>query len=143
MRWWMIVVSAVAVTASVAAVVWALSRASDRGELTRIESALQLQTNCAHTVVQRPSRDRAASAWAGSTVQTADVRCAATGDAVVYARFGDHAALERALAVNPPAGRYCPLSDAIVLDRLVSAPSTAMSDICQSLGGTLLVGSVQ
>jgi hypothetical protein len=104
----------------------------------RLKTALRLQTNCANIAVGRPSRVPLVKRWSGSAVQSADIRCVETGAALVYAKFADHAALERTLATDPPSGPYCVLDRGVVIDRLVRVPSTVMSDTCQSVGGTLI-----
>lgn len=141
MRWWVIVVSALGAAASIGAVVWAIARVTGHGDLQRVKTALQLQTNCAQVAVRLPSRAQIVKRWAGLTAQTADVRCTATGAGLVYARFVDSATMLRALAANPPSASYCRIGNAILIDRLVQVASTVMSDTCQSLGGTLVPAS--
>ncbi len=138
MRWWVIAVSALGAVASIVAVILAISSVGGHGDVAQIKTALQLQTNCANIAVGRPSRAQVVKRWAGSTVQTADIRCVETGASLVYAKFADHASLERELATEQPSGHYCVLDSGIVLDRLVKVPSTVMSDTCQSIGGTLI-----
>jgi hypothetical protein len=137
MRWWVILLLA-GVAACVVAVALALSSVTNHGDIERIKTALQLQTNCASIAVGRPSRVPVVKRWAGSTVQSADIRCAETGAALVYAKFADRASLERMLATDPPSGPYCVLDSGVMIDRLVRVPSTVMSDTCQSVGGTLI-----
>src|SRR5579875_2357930 len=132
MRWWLIVIAVLGTAASIGAVVWAIARVANHGDLQRIETALELQTNCAHVAVRRPSRAQIVEHWAGMTAQTADVRCTATGAGLVYAKFSDSGTLDRALATDPPSSSYCRLGNAILIDRLVHVASTAMSDTCQS-----------
>jgi hypothetical protein len=137
MRWWVILL-VVGAVACIVAVVLAISSVTNHGDIQRVKTALKLQTNCATIAVGRPSRAPIVKRWTGSTAQSADIRCVETGAALVYAKFADHAALEQAIATNPPSGRYCVLGSAVVLDRLVRVPSTVMSDTCQSVGGTLI-----
>jgi hypothetical protein len=137
MRWWVILL-VVGAAASIVAVVLAISSVTNHGDVERVKTALKLQTNCATIAVGRPSHAAILKRWSGKTAQSADIRCVETGAALVYAKFADHAALERAIATNPPTGHYCLLDSAIVIDRLVRVPSTVMSDTCQSVGGTLI-----
>jgi hypothetical protein len=141
MRWWVIVISAIGAVASILAVIVAISSVRNHDDVERIKTALKLQTNCANIAVEHPSRAPVVKQWAGSATQTADVRCVATNASLVYAKFSDHDSLERSLATHPPSSRYCVLGSAIVIDRLVSVPSTVMSDTCQSIGGTLMASS--
>jgi hypothetical protein len=141
MRWWAIVITALGAAASIGAVVWAIARVTGHGDLQRIKTALALQTNCAQVAITRPSRAQIVTKWAGMTAQTADVRCTSTGAGLVYAKFGDSGSLDRALATDPPSTSYCRLGNAILIDHLVQVASTAMSDTCQSLGGTLIPAS--
>lgn len=141
MRWRLYVGLAVIAAASIAAVVIALLSATGSHEVERIGSALRLQTNCPHVTVRRPSRAAAVKRWAGLTVQSADVVCGTAGPHVIYAKFMDHDTLDRAVVSSPPSGGYCRLEAAIVLSRLDGVPSTVFSDMCQSLGGTLILAS--
>jgi hypothetical protein len=126
---------------SIAAVVVSIASVTSANDVNRIRSALRLQTNCPRIVVHRPSQATIAKRWAGSTVQSADVVCASTGPDVVYARFIDRARLDSAVAASLPSGGYCRLGNAVMVARLVGAASTVLSDMCQSLGGTLILAS--
>ena len=137
MRWWVILL-ATGVVACVVAVILAIAHVTSHNDVARIKTALQLQTNCSSIAVGRPSHAPVLARWAGSTVKSADIRCDRTGATLVYAKFPDHASLQRALATNPPSGHYCLLDSGIIIDRLVKVPSTVMSDTCQSIGGTLI-----
>jgi hypothetical protein len=137
MRWWVILL-ATGMAACIVAVIFAISRVTSHDDVERIRTALRLQTNCSSIAVGRPSRAALVEGWAGSTVQSADIRCAQTGATLIYAEFADHASLERALATSRPSGHYCLLGSAVIIDRLVEVPSTVMSDMCQSIGGTLI-----
>src|ERR1700744_1011839 len=106
MRWW-VVLLATGVVACIVAVILAISRATSHDDVERIRTALQLQTNCSSIAVGRPSHAAVIQRWSGSTVQSADIRCAQTGATLVYAKFADHASLERALATSQPSGHYC------------------------------------
>lgn len=140
MRWLLGLALATGAMLAIAAVVVAIASVRGPGDVERIKSALRLQTNCAHITIRRPSRAPVVERWAASTVQTADIRCRETNARVIYAKFIDHDRLDRALAASEPTGRYCLLGNAILIDRLVMAPSTVLSDMCQSLGGQ--VGAV-
>ena len=128
---------AVGAAVVIAAIVLSIARVSGTSDVERIKSALRLQTNCAHVAVRRPSRARIVKRWAGATVQSADVACSAAGPQVVYVKFIDRITLTRAVASAAPDSRYCVIGDAIVIDRLAGAASTVLSDMCQSLGGSL------
>jgi hypothetical protein len=145
MRWWWLYVGLGAIAVlSVAAVVVAIASAPAPSDLEGIKSALRLQTNCAHTTVRRPSRALIVKRWAGLTVQSADVFCAAAGPLrVSYAKFLDRGRLDRALATSQPSGGYCLLGDSLVTAQFVGVASTVLSDLCQSLAGTLVIGSAQ
>ena len=137
MRRRLFVAFALVLAVSIAAVVAAIASVTGPGDLERVKSALQLQTNCPHVAVRRPSRAPVTERWAGSTAQTADVACDAAGPRLIYVAFIDHGRLEAALATTPPAGSYCQLGDAILVAQRVGEASTMLSDMCQSLGGTL------
>ena len=141
MRWRLYAGLAVIAAVSIAAVVIALLSTTGSHDVERIRSALRLQTNCPHITVRRPSRAAAVKRWAGLTVQSADVVCGTAGPHVIYAKFIDRSTLERAVISSPPSGGYCRLEAAILLPRLVGVPSTVFSDMCQSLGGTLILAS--
>lgn len=130
---------ALAVALSIAAIVLALRSAGGPGDLERIRTELQLQINCARATIQRPSRAPVLRRWTG-LVQTADVVCMDAGARIVYARFADGQARDRALIVSPPPARYCLMGSAVLFGRLAGLPSTALGDLCQSLGGRLVTG---
>lgn len=115
----------------------AINSVSGGSDLERVGSALRLQTNCAQVVIRRPTSATVVKRWAGSTADSADVSCAGAPSQVVYVRFISHTRLLAAMAESAPSGGYCLVGDAIVLDRLVRVPSTVLSDMCQSLGGSL------
>jgi hypothetical protein len=128
---------------SIAAVLVAIASVTGPGDLERVRSALQLQTNCPHIAVQRPSRAPVIRRWAGSTLQTADVVCDVAGPRLIYVEFIDRGRLDTALATTPPAASYCRLGDAILMAQLVGEASTMLSDVCQSVGGTLMNASAE
>lgn len=136
MRWLLYLGAAVVTGLSIAAVVLAIASVSGANDLERVESALGQQTNCAGIGARRPSHATVAMRWAGSTAQSADIGCT-SGPQVIYVKFIDRTSLARAVATDPPAQRYCVVGDAILFDRRVGAASTLLSDICQSLGGSL------
>ena len=119
----------------------AIASVTSANDVNRIKSALRLQTNCQQIVVRRPSHATLVKRWAGSTVQSADVICVSTGPDVTYARFLDRGRLDSAVAASLPSGGYCRLGNAVMVARLVGAASTVLSDMCQSLGGTLIIAS--
>lgn len=137
MRWLLYVGLALVIVVSVAAVVLAIASVGGADDLERVESALRQQTNCADVVVRGVSRAAVAKQWAGSATQAADVGCRRAGPRVVYVKFTSRTGLARAMAADPPAEPYCVVGDAILVDRRVGAASTVLSDICQSLGGSL------
>ena len=139
MRWWLYGALAIVAAASIAAVVVAIASVAGANDVDRIKSALRLQTNCRHIAVQRPSREPIVHRWAGSTVQSADIDCPSAGVKVIYAKFIDSARLDGAVAATLPSGGYCRLGDAVMLRRLAGAGSTVLGDICQSLGGKLVI----
>jgi hypothetical protein len=141
MRWWLYGGLAILAGGSIAAVVVSIASVTSGNDVNRIKSALRLQTNCQQIVVHRPSHATIVKRWAGSTVQSADVVCAATGLDVIYARFLDRARLDSAVVASLPSGGYCRLGNAVMVARLVGAASTILSDMCQSLGGTLILAS--
>ena len=141
MRWWLYCGLAILAGGSIAAVVVAIASVTSANDVNRIKSALRLQTNCQQIVVRRPSHTTIAKRWAGSTVQSADVVCVATGPDVTYARFIDRARLDSAVAASLPSGGYCRLGNAVMVARHVGTASTVLSDMCQSLGGTLIIAS--
>lgn len=129
---------AIVMALSIAAVVVAIASVTGPGDLARIKSALGLQTNCPQVTVGRPSRAPIARRWAGSTAQTADVVCAVAGPRLTYVEFVNRERLDSAMAATPPAGSYCQLGDAILIAGRVGGASTVLSDVCQSVGGTLV-----
>lgn len=139
MRWRLFAGLAIVVALSIAAVVLAISSTPAAGDLERIASALRLQTNCPRVAVRRPSRAAIVKRWTGLTVQSADVACAAGGPRLTYAKFIDTARLESAVVASLPSGGYCLLGSAIVLAERVGVSSTVLSDMCQSLAGTLVI----
>jgi hypothetical protein len=139
MRWRLYLGVGVVAAASIALVVVAIASVTGGSELERVKSALRLQTNCARIAVRRPSRAVIVNRWAGATVQSADVACEAAGPRVVYAKFNDRGGLDRAVATNQPAGSYCVLGNAVLIAGRVGAASTILSDMCQSLGGRLVI----
>jgi hypothetical protein len=143
MRWRLYVGLAAVAALSIAAVVVAITSVTSSDDLARVKSALRLQTNCAHIAVVRPSRTPIARRWASLAVRSADVVCPTMSLRVTYAKFTDRGTLDRAAASSLPAGGYCRLGDAIVLGRLAGAASTVLSDMCQSLGGTLVPASTE
>jgi hypothetical protein len=140
MRWLYVGLASVAAL-SIAAVVVALTSAPASSDLSRVKSAFELQTNCQQVAVEHPSSAVIVRRWAGLAVQSADVDCAAAGPRVTYAKFLDRGSLDRALAASQPSGGYCVLGQSIVTAQLVGPASTLLSDMCQSLAGTLEVGS--
>jgi type II secretory pathway pseudopilin PulG len=122
---------------SVAAVVLAIASVGGANDLERVESALRQQANCADIVVRRVSRATVATQWAGSAAQAADIGCTGAGPRVVYVKFIGRTGLARALTTDPPAEPYCLVGDAILVDRRVGAASTVLSDMCQSVGGSV------
>jgi hypothetical protein len=143
MRWWLYVGLAAVAVLSIAAVVVAIASAPAPSDLDGIKSALRLQTNCAHVTVRRPSRALIVKRWAGLPVQSADVLCAAAGPGVSYAKFLDRGRRDRALATSQPSDGYCLLGDSIVTGQFAGVASTVLSDLCQSLAGTLVIASAQ
>jgi hypothetical protein len=141
MRWRLYGGLALVVALSIAAVVVAIAHVTGSSDLARIKSALGLQTNCPHIAVRRPSRALIVKRWAGLTVQSADVACSPAGPRVTYAKFIDRTRLDRAVAASPPSGGYCLLANAIVVAQLAGVASTVLSDVCQSLAGTLVMAS--
>lgn len=146
MRWWLYGGLAIVAAGSIVAVVIAIATVTGPRDLDRIQAALRLQTNCSHITVRRPSRAPIVKQWAGKTVQSADVQCDVPTSSqappqVIYAKFTNGSTLDSAVAASLPAGGYCRLGDAVMLSRLAGAPSTAFSDICQSLGGQLVIAS--
>lgn len=139
MRWWLYAGLASVAALSIAAVVVALTNAPASSDLSRVKSAFQLQTNCQQVAVERPSSAAIVKRWSGLTVQSADVVCATPGPRVTYAKFLDRGSLDRALAASQPPGGYCVLGRSIVTAQLVGPASTLLSDMCQSLAGTLEV----
>jgi hypothetical protein len=119
---------------SIVAVVISIGSVSRAGDLERATSAIRLQTNCRHLVVTRPSGARLVRSW---PAHTADIFCPGGGPGLVYAAFADSDRLHAALFEDPPAQRYCTAGNVIVIDRVLG-PSTLVSDVCQSLGGTLV-----
>jgi len=142
-RWRLYLGLTVVAALSIAAVVVAIGSVTGGNDLQRIKSALQLQTNCVHVAVRRPSRAVAVKRWAGWTVQSADVVCAATAPRLVYAKVVGRDTLTRAVATTEPSGGYCRLDDAILFGRPVGAASTTLGDMCQSLGGMLVTASAE
>jgi hypothetical protein len=142
-RWRLYLGLTVVAALSIAAVVVAIGSVTGADDLQRIKSALRLQTNCADVAIRRPSRAVTVKRWAGLTVQSADVVCAATGPRLVYAKFADRDTLARAVATTQPSGGYCRLEDAILFGRPVDAASTTLGDMCQSLGGMLVTASAE
>jgi hypothetical protein len=136
MRWLLYVGLALVIVVSVAAVVLAIASVGGADDLERVKSALRQQTNCADIVVRGVSRAAVAKQWAGSATRAADVGCSA-GPRVVYVEFISRTGLARAMAADPPAEPYCVVGDAILVDRRVRAASTVLSDMCESLGGSL------
>jgi hypothetical protein len=141
MRWRLYGGLTVVAAFSMAGVVIAIASVTGPNAVERIKSALQLQTNCVHIAVRRPSSAVIVKRWVGLTVQSADVACATGGPRVTYAKFIDRARLDRAVAASQPSRGYCLLGDAILTGELVGVATTVLSDMCQSLGGTLVVTS--
>jgi len=137
MRWLVHVGLALVTVLSVAAVVLAIASVGGANDLERVESALRQQANCADIVVRRVSRATVATQWAGSAAQAADIGCTGAGPRVVYVKFIGRTGLARALTTDPPAEPYCLVGDAILVDRRVGAASTVLSDMCQSVGGSV------
>jgi hypothetical protein len=137
MRWLLYVGLAVVTVLSIAAVVLAIASVGGANDLERVESALRQQANCADIVVRRVPHATVAKRWAGSATQAADVGCTTAGPRVVYVKFSSRTGLTRVLATDPPVEPYCLVGDAILVDRGVGAASTVLSDICQSLAGSL------
>jgi len=137
MRWLVYVGLALVTVLSVAAVVLAIASVGGANDLERVESALRQQANCADIVVRRVSRATVATQWAGSAAQAADIGCTGAGPRVVYVKFIGRTGLARALTTDPPAEPYCLVGDAILVDRRVGAASTVLSDMCQSVGGSV------
>jgi hypothetical protein len=137
MRWLLYVGLVLVTVLSIAAVVLAIASVGGANDLERVESALRQQVNCADVVVRRVSDVTVAKQWAGSATQAADVGCATAGPRVVYVKFINRTGRDRALARDPPAEPYCVVGDAILVDRRVGAASTVLSDICQSLAGSM------
>jgi hypothetical protein len=141
MRWWLYGALAILAGGSIVAVVISIASVTSANDVNRIKSALRLQTNCQRIVVSRPSHSPILKRWAGSAVASADVVCASTGPDVTYARFSDRDRLDSAVAAGLPSGGYCRLGNAVMVARRVGSASTVLSDMCQSLGGTLVIAS--
>jgi hypothetical protein len=141
MRWWLYGGLAILAGGSIAAVVISIASVTSANDVSRIKSALRLQTNCQRIVVHRPSQATIVKRWSGSTVASADVVCQGTGPDVTYARFANRNRLVSAVAAGLPSGGYCRLGNAVMVARRVGAASTVLSDMCQSLGGTLIIAS--
>jgi hypothetical protein len=141
MRWRLYGGLAVVAALSITAVVVAIASVTGPDAVERIKSALQLQTNCVHITVRRPSRAVIVKRWVGLTIQSADVACAAGGPRVTYAKFIDRTRLDHAVAASQPSRGYCLLGDAILTGELFGVATTVLSDMCQSLGGTLVITS--
>jgi len=137
MRWLLYAGLALVAVLSIAAVVLAIASVGGANDLERVESALRQQANCADIVVRQLSHATVAKQWAGSATQAADVDCVTAGPRVAYVKFVSRTGLARALATDPPAAPYCLVGDAILVGRRVGAVSTVLSDVCQSLGGSL------
>lgn len=140
MRWRLYLGLALVTAGSIAAIVAAIASVSRPNEIDRVKSALRLQTNCPGISVRRPSRAPIVKRWGGLTSQSADIVCA-DGPHVIYAKFADPAALQGTVAATQPNGGYCLLDGAVLLGRTVGAASTVVGDMCQSLGGHMVIAS--
>jgi hypothetical protein len=136
MRWLLYAGLVLVMVVSIAAVVLAIASVGGPNDLERVESALRQQANCADIVVRRVSPATVAKQWADSATQATDVGCRA-GPRVVYVKFISRTGQARALASDPVAEPYCVIGDAVLVGRRVGAASTVLTDICQSLGGSL------
>ncbi len=142
MRWRLYIGVAIVAGGSIAAVIIAIGSVTGADDVQRVRSALRLQTNCQTITIRRPSRAVIERRWASLAVQSADVDCVPRGPLVTYTRFIDSARRDSAVAASLASGGYCRLGDdAVILARFVGAASTVLSDMCQSLGGTLVLGS--
>jgi hypothetical protein len=129
---------AVVTVLSIAAVVFAITSVTGPSGAERIKEAIRWPPNCGRIIVERPSHAPVMNRWASSRVQTADIVCAAIGPRVAYARFGDRDSVNRAIAADPPSGRYCLLGASVVIDGLVGVDPTVFTDMCQALTGTFV-----
>lgn len=129
------------VAATVAAVVIAIGSVSAPRDLDRIEAAIRSQSNCTDIAVRHPSRARTARAWVGVAAQSTDLVCQGSGTQLVYVKFADQDTLLRTAATTTSTDPYCEFGSSVLLNPTTGVASTFLSDVCQSVGGKIVVAS--